>query len=135
MKLMSALSYNPLHCMRCNRQIDPRLLGVAPELIEEVAAWRSLYDGIDRLWLDSGPYESWARAQLESWQSAINVRGYAVAQRINDTRRCYYWLFRDESMDSAAQMRCPRCAHEYSEYGGSVIKQLVCERCSIVTAG
>jgi len=105
-----------------------------PQQIEEVAAWRSLYDGIDRLWLDSGPYEVWAREQLSSWHSAINIRGYAIAQRINDTRRCYYWLFRDQSDECAAPTRCSRCDHEFSNYGGSVIKQLVCEPCAIVTA-
>ena len=36
-------------------------LGLPAAIVDALADWRDVYDALDRLWLDSGPYETWAR--------------------------------------------------------------------------
>src|SRR5262245_52807099 len=74
-KLMTALTYNPIHCVACNLEVPPERLGLSPHQAEAVAYWNWTADGINRLWLASGPYESWARSQLADLASPINIEG------------------------------------------------------------
>src|SRR5579872_827476 len=82
-KLMSALSFNPVHCMVCNLEVPTDRLTFSRSLVEAIAHWHNVYDAIDRLWLDSGPYEQWARRELADIASAINRRGRLVQDSIN----------------------------------------------------
>ena len=92
-KLMCALNYNPLHCLDCNLEIEPASLPLPVQLVESIAAWRSSYDAIDRLWLESGEYEAWAKAQLSDITSPINVGGMRLRAQLDVVRRCYLWYF------------------------------------------
>jgi predicted nucleic acid-binding Zn ribbon protein len=134
-KLMCALTYNPVHCIDCNLEILPKSLGLDATFAEAVAKWGSVYDALDRLWLDSGEYESWAKAELENVCSSVNQRGREVAAQLNAIRRCYYWLFQDQSTPDFEPIRvCPACTRELRLYEGGVFRQLICDSCSIVTA-
>ncbi len=109
-KLMYALSYNPIHCMDCNLEIPLDTLPLSLETIELIAQWRDVYSAIDHLWLDSEEYEVWAKEQLSTIASAVNVRGRRVQHVLNDVRRCYYAFFQDQSFETYSSIRfCPMC--------------------------
>jgi predicted nucleic acid-binding Zn ribbon protein len=110
-KLMSALSYNPVHCLDCNLEVPPETIGFDSALAEAIASWRGVYDALDQLWLDSREYEAWAKAELEDISSPVNQRGLKVAAQLNAFRRCYHWLFQDQSASYYEPIRtCPSCA-------------------------
>lgn len=135
-KLMSALEYNPIYCVHCNRPIQPESLALDGALVRAIARWRSTYDAIDRLWLDSGPYESWARKQLADMQSSVNRQGMTVCHKLNLAHRCYYWYFQDRSLESVdLETHCPVCQEPFEVYDGGMARQLVCDTCSIITRG
>ena len=133
-KLMCALTYNPVHCMRCNLERSPARLGLDASLVEEVSYWRNIYDGIYTMWLDSGEYEAWARAQLVDLSSPVNRRGRALQAKLDRLTRSYYWLFEDSSADDYTPLAaCPSCGRPWEPCQHRP-GQLVCELCSLVTA-
>jgi predicted nucleic acid-binding Zn ribbon protein len=135
-KLMCALSYNPLHCIDCNLEVLPESLSLSDKLIELIASWRNLYDAIDRLWLDSGGYEAWAGSQLIDIGSPVNKLGMAVRKDLDVVCRCYYWYFQDQSKEGFESItKCPSCKNPFSVYGSGIFPQHVCEQCSIITVG
>ncbi len=75
LKLMYALSYNPLHCMVCNLEVAPDSLALDARLIDAIVGWRNMFGAIYHLWLDSGHYEEWARQQLTDIKNPVNERG------------------------------------------------------------
>src|SRR5512137_808804 len=79
-KLICDLGYNPLHCLECNLEIPLKTLILSEELIDAISAWRDVYSALDRLWLDSGEYEGWAKGQLVDISSPVNQRGLALRQ-------------------------------------------------------
>jgi predicted nucleic acid-binding Zn ribbon protein len=133
-KLMQALTWNPIHCMVCNREVQR--LKLPNRLISRIVFWRNLYDSIDRLWLASGEYEEWARNQLLNIESPINRIGLEVANELLKINVTYYWYFQDQAEDGFQPLRfCPICNLELQIYEGGVVTQLVCKLCHIVTAG
>jgi hypothetical protein len=132
-KLMCALSYNPLHCLDCNLEIEPASLPLPVQLVEPIATWRSSYDAIYRLWLASGDYEDWAKAQLSDITSPINVEGLRLGVQIDSVRQSYFWYFQDQSVDSfAPTTHCPNCGNSFSAYRRGIFAQYICEQCGIV---
>lgn len=136
LKLMPALGYNPIHCMDCNLEMPPHIPALPADLVEELADWTAVYNAIDRLWLDSGTYERWAADQLAQVSSPVNIRGLAARARVAPHRQCYYWLFQDEAASDFTPLdSCPKCRRPFRPYLGSVIPQMVCDDCGIVTVG
>src|SRR5450755_3214856 len=135
-KLMSALTENPVHCMNCNLEVPPESLALSREVVDGVAHWQALYHAIDVLWLDSGAYEAWAREQLADITSAVNTRGRGAQRDLNEIRRCYYWYFQDQSADNYCPLRsCPVCGDALQDYTAGIFLQRVCDRDSIVVVG
>jgi len=135
-KLMCALGYNPVNCVNCNLEVRPEILQPDPQLVDAIAHWRWIYDAIDHLWLDSAEYEQWAREQLSDISSPVHKHGRHVQQELNNLRRCYYWVFQDQSADDYEPIsNCPSCGRPMLDYEHGIFKQLVCEQCSIVTVG
>ena len=135
-KLMHALSWNPLHCMHCNLEVPAEPLALSPHLVEEMSAWNEIYHAIYILWLDSGAYEAWAREQLADITSTVNARGRDVQRDLNEIRRCYYWYFQDQSADNYCPLRsCPVCGDALQDYTAGIFLQRVCDRDSIVVVG
>ena len=135
-KLMCALSYNPVHCLDCNLEIEPASLPLPTQLIEPIAAWRSDYDAIDRLWLASGEYEVWAKAQLSDITSPINIGALHLRARLDPVRRCYLWYFQDQSADPFIPItQCPSCGNAFTAYDSGIFAQYICEDCGIVIVG
>ncbi len=139
LKLMQALGANPLHCMRCHREVAPETLPLPADLADPIADWCGVYDAIDRLWLDSGAYEAWAASELANLESPVNRAGLALRARVDAVRRCYYWLFDGAAGTGSTHAtdtprRCPACATPMTRYMGSRVPQVVCEVCSLVAA-
>jgi hypothetical protein len=128
-KLMTALGFNPIHCMRCNLEVPPEALPLPPDLVDPLADWAQVHDALDHLWLDSGPYESWAFGELTNPSSATNTRGIAVRLDIDRVRRCYYWL---EELPRPELRNCSACRSPLTPFLDGRIEQLVCEPCSLV---
>jgi predicted nucleic acid-binding Zn ribbon protein len=133
---MSALTDNPIHCMQCNLEVPPETLALSEEIAQQVAHWNALYHAIDVLWLDSGAYEVWAHGQLADLTSAVNTLGRAVQRVLNDTHRCYYWYFQDQSAENFVPLRtCPVCGETLLDYRAGIFLQRVCERDGLVAVG
>ena len=143
LKLMQALGWNPIHCMRCNLEVAPETLSLSPALVDSIAAWRGVYDALDRLWLDSGTYERWAAGQLGDLQSDVNRRGLALRTELDRLRRCYYWVFTStddthvhlgESPSERLDANCPLCRQQLTPFPNTATSQAVCDNCSLVMA-
>ena len=128
-KLMTALAPNPVHCVRCNLEVRPEAIPLPVNLVDQIADWASVHDALERLWLDSGPYEAWALAELTNSSSETNKTGRAIATQLAHVRRCYYWLKNTDPIDS-----CPICQEPLSAFIGGIFAQFVCEDCVLVLA-
>jgi hypothetical protein len=91
--LMSALGENPIHCLDCNLEVDPKTLPLPVEMAPEVAHWRWIASAFEALELDSGAYEHLAQRELVDLGSAVNVEGLELRERLDGIRRCYIVLF------------------------------------------
>src|SRR5262245_20459786 len=101
-KLMQALSYNPIHCMDCNLEVPPQFLALSDSVVEEIAHWCSMAGALEHMWLESGAYEGWARDQLSDIASPVNQLGLNLRSVLATTCRCYYWYFQDEAAEDFA---------------------------------
>src|SRR3989344_4119350 len=136
MKLMGALSCNPLHCIDCNLEVFPESLPRDQVLVDAVASWRRTYDDIDWLWLQSGEYEAWAKDQLVDMTSPVNQRGMALCEELSLLRKCYYCYFQDDTAEGFKPITlCPACQQTLKAYGDGIFPQLICEECRIITVG
>ncbi len=127
--LQAHLSSNPISCITCNLEVPPERIGFSEPLCEWLAYWQQFHDCFFLLWLDSGEFESWAKAQLEDPESPVNKQGLELVSDLNSLRRAYYWLFQDTDVkDFQPLSRCPVCQGELSEQHG----RNTCEQCSIV---
>lgn len=129
--LQAHLSSNPLSCVTCNLEVPPERVGFSSALAEKLAFWQGFHDCFYLLWLDSGVFESWAKAQLEDPGSPVNERGLELVSDLNAFRRTYYWWFQDTGAEDFQPVsRCPACQAEMRAQHG----RQVCERCSIIVA-
>ena len=135
-KLMTALGLNPLHCVNCNLEVPPESFALTPVLVSEIVKWRAIDDALHHLWLDSGEYESWAKAQLSDIKSPANTQGLHLREKLNVLRRCYFAYFQDQSGENFQSIQtCPNCHLTLTVYPNGKFFQLVCEDCSIITFG
>jgi len=133
-KLMSTLGENPIHCMRCNREVPPERLRLETREVDAVASWQSVQGAIEMLELDSGPYELWARAQLMDPNSPTNRRGLEVSGLLR-AHRCYFWFFQPIGIDEdiPGLTNCPVCDRRLVRYDDGIFPQLICEDDWVVT--
>src|SRR5688500_13690630 len=97
LKLMAALSYNPIHCMDCNLEVPPERVALSGALVERIAFFNGVFRAFETLWLDSGEYEAFVQKELEDIKSAVNRRGLSLRGEIDSSWRCYYCIFRDDT--------------------------------------
>ncbi len=129
--LRTVFSPNPIGCADCSLEVPPERIGFSRQLAEDLADWRRFYECFDHLWLDSGEFEDWARAQLSDPRSPANVRGLALRKQLDEVRRCYYWWFEDTGSDAFEPLSaCPVCNSRLTERGS----RLVCEPCGVMVA-
>lgn len=129
--LQAHLSSNPLSCIACNLEVSPERVGFSEAFAEKLAFWRSFYDCFYLLWLDSGEFESWAKAQLADPGSPVNKRGRELVAELGAIHPTYYWWFQDTGAEDFQPLsRCPICQNSFAERHS----RYVCDQCSIVVA-
>ena len=111
--LLDLLTDNPLHCSVCKNEIEPSLLDLDIELIEEIASWLSVYDALYNLWLNSGEYEDWAKQKLLDKNGEVNKAGMALANKLSEKYPTYYWWFWDT--DDGEPELCPNCGSKLQD--------------------
>ena len=130
-KVVLEPGFNPLRCVACGKEVAPESLKLSAEHAEAAAGWQAPADGIYRLWLAAGEYQSWAERQLTDISSPINVDGRKLADELNATRRCYYaWNIGDEPLGA-----CPRCGGAVAPVASTAGPQAACDDCSIIGLG
>jgi hypothetical protein len=105
--LVDLLSDNPLHCSACRREVDPERLGLTVDETEAVARWFWVATALYSLWLDSGQYEAYAKAQLLDPKGQVNRRGLDIARSLSARLPTRLWLFHDT--DDGEPTHCPIC--------------------------
>ncbi len=136
MKLSTALSYNPIRCVACNGEVPLEPLDLSDCLVDDIASWRSVYDSLECLWLDSGDYEAWAVRELSDIDSYVNRLGLGVRRSLDPIRRCYYLYFEDQSVEGySPRSTCPNCGTAPAEHTYGKFTYRVCDACSILWWG
>ena len=109
--LFDGLANNPIHCATCSNEVDPERLGLSVEEVEAVARWHSVNRSLNALWLDSGAYEEYAKAQLLDWSGWVNQKGMEAAKMLSTRLPTFVWLFRDCMDDDYLEevVDCPVC--------------------------
>jgi len=128
--LMTALGYNPIHCLNCNLEVDPTSISLPAALVDSVAHWRWIAGAFEALELDSGPYEAMAQAQLLDLRSPVNEEGLALRLTLNQqVRRCFYVVFQVMTEDGAFAVPevCPKCGNELVDYKAGRFSRVICE--------
>jgi hypothetical protein len=129
--LMWALGPNPIHCLRCNGEVEPSGIPLPGSLVDAIAHWVSIVGSILTVELDSGPYERWAQRELLDLRSPVNVKGLSLRQQLDSIRRCYFVLFQPLGRDGrfVVPATCPICGATFQEYARGRLTRLLCETC------
>jgi hypothetical protein len=126
--LAHKLVANPLHCLHCDGEIPLKNLQLSGPVIDALASWNSVFGALYSLWLDSGEYESWAKAQLLNAKGQVNVQGIAVCRSLNCLSVAYYLWFYEEPANRPAS--CPICKQEFVATHWR--RRLACHTCAVV---
>jgi len=105
--LVDILTDNPIHCRTCKNEVDPERLQLTAKEVEAVAHWFSVKSALNRLWLDSGDYETYAKTQLSDPRGQVNREGLALARLLSARLPTRLWLFHDPEDPEPKQ--CPLC--------------------------
>ncbi|MCA9210093.1 MAG: DUF2310 family Zn-ribbon-containing protein [Planctomycetales bacterium] len=105
--MVNLLTDNPLHCIKCRKEISPERLPLTSDEIREIAGWNSIANALYKLWLDSTEYEAFAKEKLLDPNGHVNQRGILAARSISSKIPTWFWFFRDA--DDRMPDRCPLC--------------------------
>ncbi len=108
--LVDCLTDNPLHCDFCRKEVDPERLQLTEKETESVASWFSVARALYRLWLNSGEYESYAKACLLDPNGQVNRDGLKAARTLSAKIPTRLWFFSDT--DNGEPTHCPICLNE-----------------------
>jgi hypothetical protein len=122
--LAHKLSDNPIYCATCRGEVAPERIGFDDTTTESIAGWNRVYGAVYTLWLDSGGYEAWAQAELQSKESEINRAGLQAREALARYIPTSYLWFWNEARPPA----CPLCESSHLMSRGQL---LVCENCSV----
>jgi len=102
------LSENPIHCLTCKNEIDPEILGLSVKMVDKIADWKQVRNGLFLLWLDSKEYESWAKERLSDKNGQVNQDGMKITKELSKIFPTYYWWFNED--DKHEPEVCPMCS-------------------------
>lgn len=108
--LVYTLQDNPIHCYECKGVIDPETLKLSTKQIDDIATWSGNFSSLYDLWVDSGEYETYAKARLLDKNGQVNVNGINAAKCLNNVYPTYYWWFHDP--EDPYLESCPNCGGE-----------------------
>lgn len=104
--MVNLLTDNPLHCIRCRKEIAPERLPLTSDEIREIAGWNSIANALYKLWLDSTEYEAYAKEKLLDPNGQVNRRGIEAARCLSSKIPTWFWFFR---ADDVFIDKCPLC--------------------------
>lgn len=108
--LMARYESSPLVCAKCNMSRPIANVDVPQDLSLELRRWHKNFEALYQLWIDSGSYASFAKANLESTKSPIVLTALDLTRRLNTYLPAYYFNFEDLSAeDSEEAATCPAC--------------------------
>ena len=126
--LLPHLSSNPLVCHTCYGEVAPERIALAPDLADAIGTWSQFQIAFETLWLDSSEYEEFALDIMEDMNSPLNQRGYALAQKLDPSLPCWYFVWQSPpSGTTSASRTCPRWEGELDRTG----KHPECSACKI----
>ena len=129
--LRGAFTSNPIKCVVCNGEVLPERIRFDWRLAEDIASWRSIFQSLYYLWLDSAEYEAWAAEKLSDPNGRVNVRGRSIVEALNQHLRAYYWWFENTDRDDyVPASRCPICGESLREVEDREYRK--CETCSLM---
>lgn len=105
--LVNLLTDNPLHCIKCRKEIAPERLPLTSDDIREIAGWNSIANSLYKLWLDSTEYEAYAKERLLDPNGSVNRRGINAARTLSHKIPTWFWFFHDA--DDGIPGSCPLC--------------------------
>ena len=105
--LVYTLSDNPIHCYECKGGLDPERLNLDARQVDQVVKWHNVFRSLYELWLDSGEYETWAKASLVDKNGQVNHDGLSLAAEMSNYWPTYYWWFYEH--DDPTPNSCPNC--------------------------
>ena len=111
--LVDIFSENPIHCLACKNEIDPEVLGLSVQMVDKIADWRSVHNGLFSLWLDSGEYKSWALEKLLDKNGQVNRNGMEIIEELSKLYPTYYWWFNED--DEHEPEVCPLCSESLTK--------------------
>ncbi len=126
--LVYTLGCNPIHCEACKGVVDPERIDLSQIQAESIFAWQRAFGSLYNLWLDSGEYESWAKAKMLDPNGQVNLLGVALAAELSRQLPTRYWWFHDE--EESLPSACPSCGSTLSpsnQHG-----HLRCSQCPVL---
>ena len=105
--MVNLLTDNPLHCIKCRKEITPERLPLTSDDLREISGWNSIANALYKLWLDSTEYETYAKEKLLDPNGRVNKRGLEAARHLSSKIPTWYWFFRDA--DDETPDKCPVC--------------------------
>jgi hypothetical protein len=122
--LAHVLTVNPIHCAFCRGEVAPERIGFDIRTAESIAQWNTMYGAVYALWLDSGPYETWAESELLSPDSPINASGLQAREQLSKYIPCgYLWFWKEKR-----PAQCPVCGLSLRRTEGT---HLACTACAV----
>jgi len=97
-----------------------------------------LQDAFETLWIqaeEDEELEHLARDAQENFKSALNQRGYALAQELDKNIDCYYFLFYDVTgAEHDPPEGCPNCSQTLKplQDANGFRRKQACHACKIV---
>ena len=131
---MTALGDNPIHCLNRILEVDPTGISLPEAMVESVAHWQWIAGAFEALELDSGPYESLARAELLDLASPVNGEGLTLRLELDQqARRCFYVVPQVIGADVSFPVPqvCPKCGNRLVEHEAGRFFRLMCDEDSL----
>jgi hypothetical protein len=121
-----------LSCLKCNRLVSARRLGVAGDVTHSLRLWRDAETEVYSTWLVSGSKERWAAAQMRDLTTPVNRLARRLARRISKSVDCLVNFFQDERSQVLGRPRkCPGCRAVAATVQTKVGQRRVCRRCRL----
>ncbi len=129
--VMYSLGFNPIHCIGCNLEIDPATLLLPDLTVDALYYWNHLYAAIERLWLDSDEYESWAAEAQTNIFGRVNVLGLEATNLLNKQYSTLYSIRVKQS--SSLPPTCPGCGNSMENRRFREFERFICQSCHLTT--
>jgi hypothetical protein len=132
--LSVSLSRDEVPCGRCGKSVTVDSIKAPREVAHLLRRWVDQAFAIEMLWFSSAEYEPWAKGELDSPKSRLNVLGLQVAQKLHPSVETWLYSAPHAGARQAVDRfldHCPFC-HAPSQKTGLIAKYgLGCPACRV----